>query len=72
MIEIGYSRSLYDSCIYYNKLKDGSFIYFLLYADDMFLAPEKKSDIQTLKGLLSTEYEMNDLGTAMKILGMEI
>jgi len=72
MIEIGYSRSLYDSYVYYNKLKDGSFIYLVLYVHDMFLAAEKKSDIQKLKGLLSTKFEMKDLGAAKKFFGMEI
>jgi len=33
----------------------------VLYVDDMLLAAEKKSDIQKLKGLLSTEFEMKDL-----------
>jgi hypothetical protein len=52
MIEIGYSRSIYDSCVYYNKLKDGSFIYLVMYVDDMLLASKKKSDIQKLKGVI--------------------
>ncbi|GAA0142464.1 transmembrane signal receptor [Lithospermum erythrorhizon] len=30
MIEIGYLRSPYDSCVYYNKVKGGSFIYLVL------------------------------------------
>lgn len=54
MIVIGYPRSTYDSCVYYNKLKNGSFIYLVLYVDDMLLVAEKKSHIQNLKGLLST------------------
>uniref|UniRef100_A0A3Q7HN12 Reverse transcriptase Ty1/copia-type domain-containing protein n=1 Tax=Solanum lycopersicum TaxID=4081 RepID=A0A3Q7HN12_SOLLC len=38
----------------------------------MLIAAKKKHDIQKLKGLLSAEFEMKDLGTARKILGMEI
>jgi len=72
MIEIDYSRSLYDSCVYYNKLKDGSFTYLVLYVDDMLLVLKKKSDIQKLKGLLGTKFEMKDLGVVKKILGKEI
>ncbi|XP_047320703.1 secreted RxLR effector protein 161-like [Impatiens glandulifera] len=34
--------------------------------DDMLLAAEKKSDIQKLKGLLSIEFEMKDLGATKK------
>uniref|UniRef100_A0A3Q7HMN1 Reverse transcriptase Ty1/copia-type domain-containing protein n=1 Tax=Solanum lycopersicum TaxID=4081 RepID=A0A3Q7HMN1_SOLLC len=38
----------------------------------MPIAAKKKYDIQKLKGLLSAEFKMNDLGAARKILGMEI
>ena len=72
MIEIGYTRSPYDSCVYYNKVRDGSRIYLILYVDDMLLAAVEKSEIQKLKGLLSAEFETKDLGAAKKILGMEI
>ncbi|GAA0162317.1 transmembrane signal receptor [Lithospermum erythrorhizon] len=72
MLEIGYLRSPYDSCVYYNKVKDESFIYLVLYVDDMLLGVVNKSDIQKLKGLLSAKFDMKDLGTAKKILGMEI
>uniref|UniRef100_A0A3Q7EY05 Reverse transcriptase Ty1/copia-type domain-containing protein n=1 Tax=Solanum lycopersicum TaxID=4081 RepID=A0A3Q7EY05_SOLLC len=44
----------------------------VLYVDDMLIAAKKKYDIQKLKGLLSIEFEMKDLGAARKILGMEI
>uniref|UniRef100_A0A3Q7HRQ0 Reverse transcriptase Ty1/copia-type domain-containing protein n=1 Tax=Solanum lycopersicum TaxID=4081 RepID=A0A3Q7HRQ0_SOLLC len=52
--------------------QDDSFIYLVLYVDDMLIAAKKKYDIQKLKGLLSAEFEMKDLGAARKILGMEI
>ncbi|GAA0159880.1 transmembrane signal receptor [Lithospermum erythrorhizon] len=72
MLEIGYLRSPYDSCVYYNKVKDESFIYLVLYVDDMLLAAVNKSHIQKLKGLLSAKFDMKDLGAVKKILGMEI
>jgi hypothetical protein len=72
MIEIGYSGSSYDSCVYYHKLIDGYFIYIVLYVNDMFLVAKKKSGIQKLKEQLSTKFEMKDLGAAKKILGIEI
>uniref|UniRef100_A0A3Q7ETH7 Reverse transcriptase Ty1/copia-type domain-containing protein n=1 Tax=Solanum lycopersicum TaxID=4081 RepID=A0A3Q7ETH7_SOLLC len=56
----------------YFRLNDDSFIYLVLYVDDMLIASKKKYDIQKLKGLLSAEFEMKDLGAARKILGMEI
>lgn len=72
MEEIGYNRSPYDCCVYYNKAKNGSLIYLVLYVDDMLIATKNKSNVQRLKGLLSAEFEMKDLGVASKILGMEI
>lgn len=72
MVEIGYNRSPYDCCVYYNKAENSSLIYLVLYVDDMLIAVKNKSDIQRLKGLLSTEFEMKDLGAVSKILGMEI
>ena len=72
MVKLGYTRSSCDCCVYYNRLNDDSFIYLVLYVDDMLIAAKKKYDIQKLKGLLSAEFEMKDLGAARKILGMEI
>ncbi|KAJ4715159.1 Retrovirus-related Pol polyprotein from transposon TNT 1-94 [Melia azedarach] len=72
MIEIGYTRSLYDCCVYYSKATNGSLIYLVLYVDDMLIAAKNKSNVQKLNDLLSVEFEMQDLGAARKILGMEI
>lgn len=38
MIDHGYRISNYDSCVYFRKLPDGSFVYLLLYVDDMLIA----------------------------------
>ena len=67
-----YTRSLYDPCVYFRKLQDGTFIYLLLYVDDMLIASKSKVEIDKLKSQLSCEFEMKDLGEAKKILGMEI
>lgn len=50
----------------------GSFIYLLLYVDDMLIASHNKSSINDLKALLKSEFEMKDLAASKKILGMEI
>jgi len=72
MIKLGYIKSPYDCCVYMRKLKDDTFIYLVLYVDDMLIGAEKMCDIKKLKELLSSEFEMKDLGAAKKILGMEI
>ena len=72
MIGHGYSRSEYDNCVYHRKLSDGSFVYLLLYVDDMLIAVNNLVEINRLKTQLSGEFEMKDLGAAKKILGMKI
>ena len=72
MVQLGYNRSPYDCCVYHNSLEGGSRIYLVLYVDDMLIAAQNKSDIQKLKGCLSAEFDMKDLGAARKILGVEI
>ncbi|KAG8479822.1 hypothetical protein CXB51_029312 [Gossypium anomalum] len=67
-----YTRSKYDNCVYLQKLHDRSFIYLLLYVDDMLIALKSQKEIDKLKALLNEEFEMKDLGEAKKILGMEI
>ena len=72
MIEHGYSRSKYDSCVYQRKLNNSSFVYLLLYVDDVLIAAKNMSEVDKLKAKLKQEFEMKDLGTAKKILGMKI
>lgn len=72
MLKSGYSRSLHDNCVYFQKFPDGSFIYLLLYVDDMLVAAPNILLINKLKAQLSSEFDMKDLGAAKSILGMEI
>ena len=67
-----FKRSNYDSCVYIKKNDNGSFVYLLLYVDDMLIATKDNKKIRKVKVQLSKEFEMKDLGAAMKILGMEI
>ncbi|KAM1838444.1 hypothetical protein ACFX14_020106 [Malus domestica] len=67
-----YSRSQYDHCVYFKKLQDGSFIYLLIYVDDMLIASKNVEEIEKLKKQMKNEFEMKDLGKAKKILGIEI
>ncbi|GKV26776.1 hypothetical protein SLEP1_g36011 [Rubroshorea leprosula] len=72
MVKIRFTRSNYDSCVYHKKLGDGSWVYSLLYVDDMLIAAKSMLIIDNLKKQLSGEFETKDLGAANKILGMEI
>lgn len=68
----GFERSLYDSCAYFKSYGSEDMIYLLLYVDDMLVAARDLKEVQKLKELLSSEFEMKDLGPAKRILGMDI
>ena len=72
MLGHSYTRSQFDHCVYFHKLRGGAYIYLLLYVDDMLVASISRSAIDELKVQLSNEFEMKDLGEAKRILGMEI
>jgi hypothetical protein len=72
MFKISYMRCEYDCCVYVKSLNDGSFIFLLLYVDDMLIAAKSIVEVNKLNVLLSKEFDMKDLGAAKKILGMEI
>ncbi|KAG8501803.1 hypothetical protein CXB51_004715 [Gossypium anomalum] len=41
-----FKRSSFDSCVYFKKNNDGSFVYLLLYVDDMLIAAKDKGEIR--------------------------
>ena len=67
-----FQRRSFDSGVYFQKSNDKSFIYLLLYIDDMLIVSKSQIEIDKLMTHLSKEFEMKDLGEAKKILGMEI
>ncbi|KAH9716149.1 Integrase catalytic domain-containing protein [Citrus sinensis] len=72
MLSHGYLRCSFDCCVYYKQISPNLYIYHLLYVDNMLVACKSREEITVLKNLLSFEFEMKDLGSAKKILGMEI
>jgi hypothetical protein len=56
MLAHGSSRSNYDHCINLKHIPNGSFVYLLLYVDDMLIASHDKSQIVELKAQLSYEF----------------
>ena len=53
-------------------LDDSSFIFLLLFVDDMPIAAKSIIEVNKLKALLSRKFDMKDFGAAKKIVGMEI
>ncbi|KAE8677858.1 cytochrome P450 71A9-like [Hibiscus syriacus] len=69
---LGYNRLNADPCAYFKRSDDNDFVILLLYVDDMLVAGPNKDHIEELKAQLAREFEMKDLGSANKILGMQI
>jgi hypothetical protein len=57
MIGQRYTRSQFDHCVYFLKLQDGTFIYLLLYVDDMLIACKSTVEIDRLKTHLKNKFE---------------
>ncbi len=72
MTSYDFKRSSFDSCVYFKKNSDGSFMYLLIYVDDLLIAVKDKREIRNVKSQLSEEFEIKDLRPAKKILGMKI
>ncbi|PKA67207.1 Retrovirus-related Pol polyprotein from transposon TNT 1-94 [Apostasia shenzhenica] len=72
MITHDYIKSKFDSCVYFHFLSDDSIILLMLYIDDMLIACKHMHEISELKKVLSSKFEIKDLGNAKKILGMKI
>lgn len=54
------------------RLNDDSFIFLLIYMDDMLIVAKSVRKVNKLKTLLSKKFDMKDLDVAKRILGIEI
>lgn len=66
-----FQKSNVDHYCYFKRYRS-SYIILLLYVDDMLVASSNKDDIRKLKQQLSKDFDMKDLNSAKKILGMQI
>ena len=41
----GFHKSNHDSCVYFKKIKDGGYIYLLIYVDDMLIISKNMTHI---------------------------
>ncbi|KAG8473087.1 hypothetical protein CXB51_034983 [Gossypium anomalum] len=67
-----FKRSSFVSCVYFKKNSYGSFVYLLLYIDDMLIVTKDKGEIRKVKAQLSEEFDMKDLGPAKNIFDDDI
>lgn len=66
MVTHGFKRRSYDCCVYFKQYKTCKHIYLLLYVDDMLIACEERTEIENLKGMLKSTFDMKDLRLARK------
>ena len=62
MISHGFMRCNFDCCVYYKQIDSDHHIYLLLYVDDMLIACKVREEIEALKQMLNSEFDMKDLG----------
>jgi hypothetical protein len=60
MTEQGYSGCHYDHCVYFKRIENGSYIFLLLYIDDMLVAGSNMQDINVHKKKLGNSFVMKD------------
>ena len=72
MMSQEYKRTFFNPCVYVWRFHDDKFIKLLLYVDDMLIVVQDADMIQRLKMESSKMFDMKDLGSAKRILGMEI
>ncbi|KAJ9567681.1 LOW QUALITY PROTEIN: hypothetical protein OSB04_003647 [Centaurea solstitialis] len=71
MNSFGFEENKLDECIY-SKTSGSSFIFLILYVDDILLATNSKNLLQTTKAFLMKSFDMKDMGEAHYVLGIEI
>jgi hypothetical protein len=69
--KFGFVENQVNNCIYV-KIKGSMFIILILYVDDILLASSDKNLLFKMKGFLSSNFDLKDLGDASYVLGIEI
>jgi hypothetical protein len=69
--KFGFDENQVGNCIYV-KIKGSMFIILVLYVDDILLASSDKNLLFEIKGFLSSNFDMKDLGDASYELGIQI
>ena len=72
MMSHEYKRTVVDPCVYVQKFPDDKFIILKLYIDDILIVGQDADMIQKLKIELSKIFDIKDLCSTKRILGMEI
>ena len=71
MQSMGFTRSVFDHCLYFKNLQFVP-VFLLLYVDDMLIMSPSSVAVKSVQDMLSTNFDMKDLGHAQKILSIDI
>ena len=71
MLANGFKINEYDKCVYIKNVMNHEVI-ICLYVDDMLIMSKEIDDINATKHMLSSKFDMKDLGVADLILGVMI
>lgn len=71
LLELGYTKSQYESCLFSKKVEN-SFIVITLYVDDFFIFSNDVMETNNLKDELSKIFKVKDLGVVRECLGMNV
>ncbi|KAK7590678.1 hypothetical protein V9T40_002291 [Parthenolecanium corni] len=71
MVELGFSCSDYDSCLYIKWL-NRDLLGLILYVDDLLIFSGKENLVMDLKSQLEKKFSMTDLGEIRNYLGIEV
>ena len=67
----GFKINEYDKCVYIKELKDSCVIIYL-YVDDILITNTNKKVINETKKMLSSSFDMKDMGKVNVILGVQV
>ena len=67
----GFKENTIDRCIYL-RVSGSSYIFLVLYVDDILLASNDSNLLIETNHMLSTHFDMKDLGEASYVLGINI
>lgn len=68
---LSFSRSSNDLCLYYKNVRN-SWIYVLVYVDDLLIASDSEPIIFDFKRKVAARFNVVDLGKSRRFLGMEL
>ena len=71
MTENGFSSCYTDTALFVKK-SDAGIVILLLYVDDMLITGDDTKGIKSIKSILTSKFEMSDLGFLTYFLGIEV